>query len=109
MSTKSTNMSLSDVLTSASVLSSNIKLNEEKIGRFGIELPKFTNELDANITLANQLNQEQERLKSQLKTKTEELNAIQLKIEQDYSLAKKTIKLAEPQPNWVGYGITDKK
>jgi hypothetical protein len=109
MATKSTAMSLSDMLTSATVMSANIKLNEEKMGRFGLEMPTFTNEMDADIELCNQLNQEQERLKSVLKAKTEELNGVKLKIEHDYSMAKKTIKLAEPQVNWIGYGITDKK
>ena len=55
------------------------------------------------------LNKEQERLKSELKSKTEELNLFKDKLNESYSLAKKTVKLAEPQPNWVVYGITDKK
>ena len=109
MATKSTSMSLSDLLTNSSVMSANIKLNSEKIGRYGLELPKFTNEMDADIQTSSQLNQEQERLKTLLKVKTKELNTVQLRLEQSYSTAKKTVKLAEPQVNWVAYGITDKK
>lgn len=109
MATKSLNMSLSDLLTSSAVMSTNIRLNEETIGRYGIDVPTFTSEMDADIKLANEANQEQERLKSQLKSKTDELHKIQLKIEQNYGIAKKTVKLAEPQVNWVGYGIADKK
>ena len=55
------------------------------------------------------LNKEQERLKSELKSKTEELNLLKDKLNESYALAKKTVKLAEPQLNWVAYGITDKK
>ena len=90
-------------------MSSNMKLNVEKISRYGIELPAFTNEMDADLLQADVLNNEQERLKSELKAKTEELNALMLKLEKNYAHGKKVVKLAEPQANWVAYGITDKK
>ena len=52
---------------------------------------------------ADTLNKEQERLKSELKSKTEELNEVRTKIEKNYSLVKKSVKLAEPQtPNQLG-------
>lgn len=109
MTTKTSNMSFSDLLTNAKVMSENIKLNATKVGRYGIDLPSFTDEMDADVTSANNLNQEQERLKSELKSKTEALNAINEKLMSNYSLAKKTIKLAEPQANWMAYGISDKR
>ena len=109
MTTKSTSLSFSELKTKATVLSSNMKLNVEKISRYGIELPAFTNEMAADLLLADVLNNEQERLKSELKAKTEELNALMLKLEKNYALGKKVVKLAEPQANWVAYGITDKK
>jgi hypothetical protein len=109
MATKSTNLSFSELKTKATVLSSNIKLNVEKISRFGIELPSFTDEMDADLLQTDVLNNEQERLKSELKAKTEALNALLLKLEKNYALGKKVIKLAEPQSNWIAYGITDKK
>ena len=109
MTTKSTSLSFSELKTKATVLSSNMKLYVEKISRYGIELPAFTNEMDADLLQADVLNNEQERLKSELKAKTEELNALMLKLEKNYALGKKVVKLAEPQANWVAYGITDKK
>ena len=109
MTTKSTSLSFSELKTKATVLSSNMKLNVEKISRYGIELPAFTNEMDADLLQADVLNNEQERLKSELKAKTEELNALMLKLEKNYALGKKVVKLAEPQTSWVAYGITDKK
>ena len=109
MTTKSTSLSFSELKTKATVLSSNMKLNVEKISHYGIELPAFTNEMDAELLQADVLNNEQERLKSELKAKTEELNALMLKLEKNYALGKKVVKLAEPQANWVAYGITDKK
>ncbi len=109
MSTDSTNMSLNDLLRSATILSDNIKLNVVKVGRYGLDLPAFTDGMDADTVSADSLNKEQERLKSVLKAKTEELNVVKARIEKNYSLAKKSVKLAEPQINWVAYGITDKR
>ena len=109
MATKSTNLSFSELKTKATVLSSNIKLNVEKISRYGLELPSFTDEMDADLLQADALNNEQERLKSELKSKTEALNTVLLKLEKNYTLGKKVVKLAEPQSNWVAYGIADKK
>ena len=86
MTTKSTSLSFSELKTKATVLSSNMKLNVEKISRYGIELPAFTNEMDADLLQADVLNNEQERLKSELKAKTEELNALMLKLEKNYAL-----------------------
>lgn len=109
MATKSLNMSLGELVSNSKIISDNIKLNTEKIGRYGLDLPAFTTEMDADILQVNSLNQEQERLKSLLKSKTEELNEVSNKLTQSYSLSKKTVKMAEPQANWLAYGITDKK
>jgi hypothetical protein len=109
MTTKVSSMSLSDLLTNSTLMSDNIKLNSEKIGRYGLDLPAFTDQMDADASQVDVLNKEQERLKSELKSKTEELNLLKDKLTESYALAKKTVKLAEPQLNWVAYGITDKK
>lgn len=109
MSTESTKMPFSELLTSSSILSDNIKLNAQKVGRYGLELPAFTDEMDADVELANTLNMQQERLKSELKAKTQELDEVQQRLRSNYATGKKTVKLAEPQTNWVAYGISDKK
>ncbi len=109
MTAKRNNLPFSELKTNATIMSSNMKLNVEKISRYGIELPAFTNEMDADLLQADVLNNEQERLKSELKAKTETLNELLLKLEKNYALGKKVVKLAEPQANWVAYGITDKK
>ena len=109
MTTKASSMSLSDLLTNCTLMSDNIKLNSEKISRYGLDLPAFTDQMDADAIQVDTLNKEQERLKSELKLKTEEFNLFRTKLNESYALAKKTVKLAEPQPNWVAYGITDKK
>lgn len=109
MTTKTSSMTFSELLTNSTLMSINIKLNAAKVGRYGLDLPAFTDELDADVANATTLNQEQEHLKSELKLKTEELDLLNEKLMVSYALAKKTVKLAETQPNWVAYGITDKK
>ena len=109
MATKSTSMSLSDLLRNTTIISDNIKLNAVKVGRYGLDLPAFTDELDADVSKADILDKEQEKLKGELKSKTNELNVLKDKLTENYALAKKTVKMAEPQVNWVAYGISDKR
>jgi len=109
MATKSKSMSFNDLLTNSTLISGNIKQNAPTVGRYGMELPAFTDQMDVDILRAGILNQEQERLKSELKTKTEELNLLRTKLTESYALAKKTVKMAEPQANWIAYGIADKR
>ena len=109
MAKQTTSMSFSDLLRSSTIISDNIKLNSDKIGRYGMDLPAFTDGLDADVSQADTLNKEQERLKSLLGAKTDELDLIKEKLTKNYALAKKTVKMAEPQVNWKAYGIDDKK
>jgi hypothetical protein len=109
MATESTSMSLDELLRKSSRMSDNIRLNAAKIGRYGIEVPVFTTELDADGATADTLSKEHDRMKSELKAKTEELNVLRAKIEKSYSQAKKAVKMAEPQTNWWAYGIEDKR
>ena len=55
--------------------------------------------MNADINRVDALDEEQERLKSELKSKTEEFNALKDKLAESYALAKKTVKMAEPQSN----------
>lgn len=109
MASTTLSMSLNDLLSETDVMSKNIKENESKISRYGIDVAVFTSEMESDRLLAASLNQEQERLKSLLKNKTEELKTVQLRLEKNYALARKTVKMAEPQINWVAYGIKDKR
>lgn len=109
MANKSVSKSFSAVIQDSTIISENIKQNATLINRYGLDVPIFAANLDAKIARANELNQQQERLKSQQKTVTLELKNVLLDIEKQYALCKKTVKLAEPQAKWVGYGISDKK
>lgn len=65
-------------------------------------MEKEINELETN-------NIEQEKLKSALKLKTEELNTSVDKVSKLHSEAKKVVKLALPQAQWIEFGMEDKR
>ncbi|HJV78731.1 MAG TPA: hypothetical protein VJ602_10135 [Paludibacter sp.] len=109
MAKKSIRKSLSTILQSGSILSANIKLNAATINRYGIDVDTFTIAMDADLKKADELDRKQKRLIAEQKANTLELNEVLAKIEKDYALAKKTVKLAEPQAMWTSYGIHDKK
>ncbi len=58
---------------------------------------------------AKKLNDEQEKLKADLKSKTDALNAKMEELTQKYSEAKKVVKLEFPQTQWMEFGISDKR
>ena len=62
-------------------------------------LEAFADELD-------KLNIEQEDLKAQLKTKTQELNDTLKQAKAKHSIMSKRVKLATPQVHWKAFGIT---
>lgn len=56
-----------------------------------------------------QINSEQERMKAELKKKTEEYNAEKMKMDKLYSDTKKRIKLDIEKSLWRKFGIEDKR
>ncbi|MCB8920829.1 MAG: membrane-binding protein [Ardenticatenaceae bacterium] len=66
------------------------------------EMTAFADELD-------KLNSEQEELKAQLKTKTDELNAKMKEAKGKHSGLAKRVKIATPQEHWAAFGITAKR
>ena len=63
-------------------------------------------ELEALTDELASLNLEQEDLKAQLKTKTQELNDKLKKAKAKHSIMSKRVKLATPQAHWKAFGIT---
>lgn len=109
MTKRVSSMSFSDLQTKVPIMADNILINSEKIGKYGLELPDFAEGMKTDVQKAADLDKQQERLKSELKAKTEELDSLRKKLMKDYSLCKKTVKLAEPQVNWKSYGLDDKQ
>jgi hypothetical protein len=68
-----------------------------------------TGKLNTTRTEVVKLNDEQEKLKAQLKTKTAELDAKMSELDTQMKEAKRVVKLGFPQTQWKEFGIADKR
>jgi hypothetical protein len=92
----------------ATVLISGLKANADRVSKRGIG-SDFISNLETNLNDAKNLNNEQETLKANLKTKTDQLN---LKMDDMNGLVdegKKVVKLEFDQTQWKEFGILDKR
>ncbi len=79
-----------------------------QMSKYGIDT-EFVNNLTTMCSELETLNNEQERLKADLKTKTALINDKVKTIDTDYTRAKKLVKIAMPQTQWTEFGVNDKK
>lgn len=89
-------------------MSTGLKNQSEAVAKRGIDTD-FITQLEKEREAAIALNDEQERLKAELKAKTEALDAKVKSISVLLSEAKKVVKLAIPQAGWKEFGIQDKR
>ncbi|MCK4766656.1 MAG: membrane-binding protein, partial [Candidatus Aminicenantes bacterium] len=66
-------------------------------------------ELDEQRKIAENLNVQQEKLKADLKSKTDALNIEMIKLNSLFSRGKKLVKIQIPSVQWKEFGIADKK
>ena len=90
------------------------KLMYEALKARESSLPAYVNRDDLVkyfelLSKVHQLNQEQEKLKAELKNKTQQLNIEFNALKQQNILYKKLVKLSFPQAYWVEFGINDKR
>lgn len=97
-----------ELISRAEVMLSGLKNNAEEVQKRGVN-NDFVTLLAQQREEAITLNNEQERLKAELKTKTEALEQKLKAIEKQVSEAKKVVKLAIPQAGWKEFGIEDTK
>jgi hypothetical protein len=100
--------SYAEQISNAQVMVSGLKGNAEKVARRGID-GAFVTGLDANLQSVTTLNNEQEKLKADLKAKTAELDAKLLEVEAAVAEAKKIVKMDFPKEQWKEFGIADKR
>ena len=100
--------SYSEAINSAKVMLSGLKSNTERVGKRGLDTA-FITKLEEAMTKAQTLDNEQEALKAELKTKTVKLDEEMGAIEKLMSESKKVIKLEMPQETWQAFGISDKR
>lgn len=103
-----TKKNFSEIISKMQVMATGLKNKQQEVAKRGIDA-NFISELEQIRVEAISLNDEQERLKAELKTKTEALNAKMDTLYAKLSEAKKVVKLAIPQTGWLEFGITDKR
>ncbi len=100
--------SYAEQISQADIMLQALKSNVDKLSRRGIDQP-FVDEMESMAKQVKALNEEQEKLKADLKSKTESLNALMDGLAGKYSEAKKLVKLEIPQSQWKEFGINDKR
>ncbi|GIZ16376.1 hypothetical protein [Capnocytophaga catalasegens] len=89
-------------------MATGLKNQATEVAKSGID-SDFIQKLESTRTDAIALNDEQERLKAELKSKTEQLDSTMKELGAMLSEAKKVVKLALPQVGWREFGIEDKR
>ena len=102
------NTSYSDLLTSARLMVNGLKTTGKVLVKRGLD-DAFLTRLQDAVQKAQDLDNEQEALKSQLEAKTAALNANRGELESLINEAKKLVKLDLPKTDWKQYGIKDSK
>lgn len=90
------------------VMKSGLENNRQQLAGVGITSEKIA-ALNELYEKAERENNEQENLKAQLKTKTEELNKTIKELKSLHSDLKKRVKLEVPNAGWKEYGIDNKR
>jgi hypothetical protein len=100
--------SYAEIINSAKVMIAGLKSNGKRVARRGISAD-FTSKLEELQVTAMSLDNEQEDLKAELKTKTAELDSKIDGILKMMSEAKKAVKLEMEKEAWKSFGIQDSK
>ena len=95
-------------ISGAQVMVAGLRGNAAQVNRRGID-DQFINKLDSDRLTAATLNDQQEKLKADLKSKTAELDAKMAEMDKEFAEAKKIVKLDFPQEQWKQFGIEDKR
>jgi uncharacterized small protein (DUF1192 family) len=96
--------SYAEDIKSAEVMSAGLKNNAAQVAKSGLD-EAFATGLDSKRSRVVALNNEQERLKADLKEKTETLATELAELNATVMLARKKIKLDFPKARWVEFGI----
>jgi hypothetical protein len=96
--------SYAEDISAAEVMSAGLDNNAGQVARRGLD-EAFTGKLKSDLQKAIVLNSEQERLKADLKRKTEELKATMTALNAEVAEARKIVKIDFPKTQWKEFGI----
>ena len=94
-------------LDKAGLMVGGARNNQERVSRRGID-ETFLSDYESTLSRVRVLNQEQEKLKADLKSKTEELENAMEKLNKGFSELKRVVKLEFPVSSWKEFGVEDK-
>ena len=100
--------SYAESVKNAQVMLAGLKEHADKLERRGIDT-NFINNLEMKIDASITLNNEQEKLKAELKTKTSKLTDEMKVMGNLVAEAKKIVKLDLPKEQWLEFGILSKR
>ena len=100
--------SLAEIINKSRLMIAGLRHNAPEVARRGAD-SSFVVEYENELRELERLDEEQERLKAQLKSKTEEVDAKKRQVESKLAEAKKVVKLATPKAQWVEFGMEDKR
>ncbi len=100
--------SYAELVSQAQVMATGLKNKADEVAKRGIDAD-FVKALEDTRAKAITLNDEQERLKAELKAKTDELSKTLEMLTSQLGESKKLVKLSIPQTGWLEFGIADKR
>jgi uncharacterized protein YceH (UPF0502 family) len=100
--------SYAEQISQAQVMLAGLERHADQVAQRGLT-KIFVSQLSDNTTGAIALNNEQEKLKADLKAKTAQLEAKLAEINQAMAEARKIVKLDFPQSQWKEFGIDSKR
>jgi Skp family chaperone for outer membrane proteins len=99
---------LNEILSKGRLQVSGIRKNVAILGVRGMN-EEYADKLDALVKDVENLDNEQESLKAQLKTKTDELQKKQAELKAAIAKNSHIIKAEVPKTQWIEFGITAKQ
>ena len=97
-----------EIVNKSRLMIAGLRNNAAEVNRRGIDA-SFITEYENELQELERLDAEQERLKAELKMKTEAALTKRKQVESKLSEAKKVVKLSLPQAKWVEFGMEDKR
>ena len=97
-----------EIVNKSRLMIAGLRNNAAEVNRRGIDA-SFITEYENELQELEKLDAEQERLKAELKMKTEAALTKRKQVESKLSEAKKVVKLSLPQAQWAEFGMEDKR
>lgn len=100
--------SFAEKMNKSKLMLSGLKQNPEPMAKRGLD-SEFVTNYEATFNEAQTLDNEQEKLKAEQKSKTDVLQQRLTELGGLYSEAKKIVKIEMPSTTWKEFGIDDKR